>query len=161
MEAKPDTAGVIAPPPLIALSTLVLGILIQFLAPSSGVAVIPDWLRHFLAAALILMGCALIWRANRSFIAAGTPAPPWRPSTTLVTGDVFAHVRNPMYFGGGLLLFGIGLLIADDWLILMTMISMIIIHFGVILREERYLDAKFGEVYRSYKARVPRYGWRP
>jgi len=43
----------------------------------------------------------------------------------------------------------------------MTVVFAFVIHFGVIKREERYLDAKFGEVYRAYRARVRRYGWPP
>jgi protein-S-isoprenylcysteine O-methyltransferase Ste14 len=34
------------------------------------------------------------------------------------------------------------------------------LHYGVVKREERYLEAKFGEDYRAFKASVPRYGWR-
>ena len=40
----------------------------------------------------------------------------------------------------------------------MTIVFVLVIHFGVVKREERYLEAKFGDAYRQYKARVPRYG---
>jgi protein-S-isoprenylcysteine O-methyltransferase Ste14 len=35
-----------------------------------------------------------------------------------------------------------------------------VLHYGVVLREERYLERKFGEDYRRFKAEMPRYGWR-
>jgi protein-S-isoprenylcysteine O-methyltransferase Ste14 len=161
MTPKPDTAGVIAPPPLIALAALLIGIALQFFAPSSTLGVIPDWVRYFLAALLILMGGGLAWQGRREFGSAGTPVQPWRATQALVTNGVFAHVRNPMYSGMALLLVGIALLIANDWLVLTTIVCMLVIHFGVVLREERYLEVKFGEPYRAYKAHVPRYGWRP
>ena len=36
-----------------------------------------------------------------------------------------------------------------------------VLHYGAVLREESYLEGRFGDAYRSYKAAVPRYGWRP
>jgi protein-S-isoprenylcysteine O-methyltransferase Ste14 len=41
----------------------------------------------------------------------------------------------------------------------MTVAFVAVLHFGVVKREERYLEAKFGDAYRRYKETVPRYGW--
>jgi protein-S-isoprenylcysteine O-methyltransferase Ste14 len=40
----------------------------------------------------------------------------------------------------------------------MLVVAALLIHFGVVKREERYLEAKFGDAYRSYRDAVPRYG---
>ncbi|MGB8896882.1 MAG: hypothetical protein WCD13_21625 [Pseudolabrys sp.] len=41
----------------------------------------------------------------------------------------------------------------------MTVVFVMVLHFGVVKREERYLEQKFGDAYRQYRDRVPRYGW--
>jgi protein-S-isoprenylcysteine O-methyltransferase Ste14 len=64
-----------------------------------------------------------------------------------------------MYVGLILLLAGIAAVLASDWLVILLVPTVLVLHFGVVLREERYLEAKFGEDYRRYKASVPRYGW--
>ena len=76
----------------------------------------------------------------------------------LVTGGIFGRLRNPMYVGATLFLGGLSILLASDWMLVMTIIFVSVIHFGVVKREERYLEAKFGDAYRAYKERVPRYG---
>jgi protein-S-isoprenylcysteine O-methyltransferase Ste14 len=84
---------------------------------------------------------------------------PWKPSSALVTEDVFQWLRNPMYAGVVQLLAGLAILIASDWTLVMTFVFVLVLHVGVVKREERYLEAKFGNAYRAYKDRVPRYGW--
>jgi protein-S-isoprenylcysteine O-methyltransferase Ste14 len=78
-----------------------------------------------------------------------------------VTNDVFQWLRNPMYVGFILLLAGFAVMIASDWTLVMTIAFAVALHFGVIKREERYLEAKFGDAYRVYRKRVRRYGWPP
>jgi protein-S-isoprenylcysteine O-methyltransferase Ste14 len=63
-----------------------------------------------------------------------------------------------MYVGGTLFLAGLSILLASDWMLVMTIVFVVVIHFGVVKREERYLEAKFGETYRRYMSAVPRYG---
>jgi protein-S-isoprenylcysteine O-methyltransferase Ste14 len=64
-----------------------------------------------------------------------------------------------MYVGGTLFLAGLAILLASDWMLVMTVVFVMVLHFGVVKREERYLEQKFGDAYRQYRDRVPRYGW--
>jgi protein-S-isoprenylcysteine O-methyltransferase Ste14 len=65
-----------------------------------------------------------------------------------------------MYLALGLGILAIAFVAASDWTLLMLVPFALLIHFGVVLREERYLRAKFGEEYRRYSERAPRYVWR-
>jgi protein-S-isoprenylcysteine O-methyltransferase Ste14 len=53
---------------------------------------------------------------------------------------------------------GIALVFALDWLLLLIVPSVLLLHFGVVKREEQYLERKFGDQYRHYKLNVARYG---
>ncbi len=155
-----DNAGVIAPPPLLAAAVVVLGVLLDWLFPAYVLAVLLDRpARIALGALLFAAGVAIVVAAVRGFRSAGTNPEPWKPSTALVGTGIFGWLRNPMYVGGTLALAGLSVLLAADWMLVLTIVFVPVIHFGVVLREERYLEAKFGDAYRSYKARVPRYGW--
>lgn len=160
MNEARDTAGVIAPPPLMALAAVVLGLLLDWLAPAYLLAVMLSWgTRIILGVELMVAGFALMFVARRTFVATGTNVEPWKPSMTVVTTGVYAWLRNPMYVGGTAALFGLAVLLASDWLVVMTVVMALVLHFGVVLREERYLEAKFGDAYRRYRDAVPRYGW--
>jgi protein-S-isoprenylcysteine O-methyltransferase Ste14 len=154
-----DNAGVIAPPPLIALAAVLLGLALDWLLPAYVLTVLLCfWERVVIAVILIGAGAALAIPALRGFRSAGTHVEPWKASTVLVTGGIFGRLRNPMYVGLTLLLAGLSIFLASDWMLVMTIVFMPVIHFGVVKREERYLEAKFGDAYRAYKASVPRYG---
>lgn len=155
-----DNAGVIAPPPLLALAAVVLGLALDWLLPAHVLTVLltrPE--RIVIALIFFGAGAALAFPALRGFRSAGTHVEPWKPATALVTDGIFAWLRNPMYVGLTLFLIALSLALACDWMLVMTIAFVLTIHFGVVKREERYLEAKFDEAYRQYKARVPRYGW--
>ena len=158
--APADTAGVIAPPPLIALATLVIGVVGDWLLPLNALASVLNWpARIGIGAALLLAGGALVVVGEQAFKQVGTNVKPWRPSLALATTGIYAHLRNPMYVGAILILTGLAAALASDWMAILLLPTALLLHFGVVRREERYLDAKFGEDYRRYKASVPRYGW--
>jgi protein-S-isoprenylcysteine O-methyltransferase Ste14 len=69
-------------------------------------------------------------------------------------------MRNPVCQGMIILALGIAVLLRSEGSVLMLMPATMVMHYGVVLREESYLEHRFGEVYRQYMAAVPRYGWR-
>jgi protein-S-isoprenylcysteine O-methyltransferase Ste14 len=157
-----DIAGVIAPPPVIAAAVLVLGALLDWLMPAYLLALIfPMSTRLVLGFALVFGGAALAVAGERAFSRAGTEVKPWKPSRKLVTGGPYDWMRNPMYVGLAFVVGGLGIAMASDWTISLLLPAAFVMHYGVVLREERYLEAKFGEAYRAYMLRVPRYGWPP
>lgn len=155
-----DNPGVIAPPPLLAAAVVVLGLLLDWMAPAYVIEVTLSFgTRVLLGLELVVAGLALGLAALRGFRAAGTDPEPWKPSTALVATGPYAWLRNPMYVGGTALLLGLAVLLASDWMAVMTIIMAVVLHYGVVRREERYLEAKFGDAYRRYRDTVPRYGW--
>ena len=159
MSADRDTAGVIAPPPLIALATVVIGVALDWLLPAYVLRALLSFPERIgIGAILIAVGGALAFPAIFAFRSARTHVEPWKPASALVTTGIFRWLRNPMYVGLAFLVAGIGIALASDWTLVMLVPSAAVMHIGVVRREERYLEAKFGEAYRDYKTRVPRYG---
>ncbi|MBL8550857.1 MAG: isoprenylcysteine carboxylmethyltransferase family protein [Hyphomonadaceae bacterium] len=156
---KPATAGVIAPPPLLLVGALLLGLGLDRLWPLGFIARFPQPARYTVAAILLLASAYLLLSASGRFGRAKTARAPWVPTTALVVEGVYTHTRNPMYLGFFLILAALGVALASDWCFATLVLLVLTIHFGVVLREERYLEGLFGADYRAYKRRVPRYLW--
>jgi protein-S-isoprenylcysteine O-methyltransferase Ste14 len=88
---------------------------------------------------------------------ARTPIHNARTPTALVEAGPFRWTRNPMYLFGSVAYLGLALLLIEPWALVLLPVVLGLTHFGVVLREEAYLEGKFGEPYRSYKARVRRW----
>jgi protein-S-isoprenylcysteine O-methyltransferase Ste14 len=156
---RTDNPGVIAPPPLIALATVALGLLVDWLFPVSVLQVLLSWpTRLVIGGIFIAAGLALGLAGFRIFSRVGTNANPWRSTVRLATGGIYQWVRNPMYVGFAWLVAGVGIALASVWTLVMIIPAALVIHYGVVLREERYLKAKFGDEYLHYQQSVPRYG---
>ena len=161
MSDEMDVPGVIVFPPLILLAVLVVGILLDWLWPLEFLAPVPFAIRIVVGPALFLLGLASAIIGARTFKRIGTNTNPMQPTLVLAGEGIFAHLRNPMYVGMGLAVLGIVIGFAFEWTLFALIVGALVMHFGVVLREERYLERKFGEDYRRYKASVPRYGWKP
>lgn len=160
MSEHRDKAGVIAPPPLLALAAVVFGLGIDYWLPLNALGTLLPWpARVAIGVLLFAASAALGIPALFGFRAAGTNVEPWKPATALVTAGIYRRLRNPMYVGIVLFLVGLAILLASDGVLAMALVLVPVLHFGVVRREERYLEAKFGDAYRRYKETVPRYGW--
>ena len=92
---------------------------------------------------------------QRALLRHGTNINPLRPTTALVTDGIFRRTRNPLYVGVSVALCGVAVIFSLDWMLILILPACAIL--AVVLREERYLEQKFGDAYRRYKERVPRY----
>ena len=155
-EGVKDTPGVILPPPLIFVGILLLGLVLDRALSGPGFGLDSVW-RIAIAVPLILAGFTLIILAARRFRSARTNVQTRRPATTIVTTGLYRYSRNPIYLGMMLAYIGLSLL-ADSVLALAGLpAAIIVIRCGVIAREERYLEAKFGDAYRAYKRSTRRW----
>jgi protein-S-isoprenylcysteine O-methyltransferase Ste14 len=151
-----DKPGVIAPPPLIYGGVLALTLLLDWLMGDPSLGLGYDW-RMMIALLFIIAGFFLIAVAAVSFRKAKTNIEPSKPAMALVTTGVYAFSRNPIYVGMALGYIGLSFL-ADSVLSLVTLpLAIAIMHYGVIKREEHYLEVKFGQAYRDYRDRVRRW----
>ncbi len=150
----PDTANVIAPPPLIYGAAFIVGWLIHRAFP---VAVLPETLADWIGVVLVLVSFPIAITAFRVMIRAQTSFDPRKPTTAIVTEGPFHYSRNPMYVSLTLLYLGVALLLNALWILLLVGPLLVVMQRGVIAREESYLERKFGEAYLNYKTQVRRW----
>ena len=79
----------------------------------------------------------------------------------LVTGGVYAHVRNPMYVGNLLIVLGVAIA-ANSWPTLWLGVPMaVFMYICIVAAEEEYLLGRFGAAFKAYCQDVPRWVPRP
>jgi protein-S-isoprenylcysteine O-methyltransferase Ste14 len=154
-----DRPDVMVFPPLIPLATLAIACGLQWWMPLAVIDGVGRGWRIGAGAIAIVAGAIITISGRIALVRLGTNVNPSQPTTALATRGIFALTRNPLYVGILPVMCGIALVFALDWLVLLVVPSYFVLHFCVIRREEQYLERKFGEDYRRYKARVPRYTW--
>ncbi|MBO9711361.1 isoprenylcysteine carboxylmethyltransferase family protein [Sphingomonas sp.] len=156
MDIDRDSAGVRFPPPVAFIGTLVVGWALGKLLGQPGIP-LRGWGLRDLGWIGIVAGFAILLTAAGLFRKAGTATRPWKRSTAFVTDGVYRWTRNPMYLGMALVYAGCAIVL-NSLVALLCLIPLIfVIEREVIEREERYLESRFGEPYRQYKANVRRW----
>lgn len=150
------TAGVIAPPPLLPLAVVLLAELLRWWWPLRLPVASAAW-RWTLALAWCAAAVALAASAVVMLRRARTPVEPWKPTRAIVSVGPYAISRNPIYVA----FLGVQLAYAwgrdNGWALVLLPVTIALLHWGVIAREERYLAERFGEPYLAYRRRVRRW----
>jgi protein-S-isoprenylcysteine O-methyltransferase Ste14 len=149
-----DNPDVIAFPPLIWLVNAAISVLVHLFIR------LPIMRYSFCVVfgiVFVILAPTLALSALRTMKAAGTNVHPAEPALALVRDGPFRFTRNPMYLALCLLQVALGFFL-NDWITLFFVVPLaVILHYGVVLREESYLAAKFGEPYLQYKREVRRW----
>ena len=158
--AGPDggaTAGVIARPPFLYGGFLLAGLALEWRWPLEAFSTLPRERSLMFGGALVALGGGLLLAAFRRFKAVGTNIPTWQPNTALATDGIYRLSRNPIYLGLTLIYAGIAIAAGSFWPLLLLVPLLVIMRYGVIGREEVYLERLFGDAYRDYQRRVRRW----
>lgn len=103
---------------------------------------------------------AMVWLAaatGRAFKRHATPVDPARETVAIVETGPFRFTRNPAYVAACLLQAAIGCFLDNAWILVFIIPAIVAIQQLVVLREEAYLEAKFGDAYLRYKTKVRRW----
>ncbi len=149
-----DVAGVIAPPPLIFAVPLAAAL---YEHTSHPIALMPRGIGWILGGAILVVGLTLFVSAVLQLRRAQTALVPYQPTTAIVQSWPYSFSRNPIYLSMALVYISVALIFNSLWPLLLLPLVLLVMQRGVIEREERYLERKFGEEYTAYKTRVRRW----
>ena len=149
-----DNPGVLAPPPLIYAGALASGLLANRLHP---VPFLPRGISRALGWPSVLAGLTIGLLGFREMKRAQTNVDPYKPTTAIVEAGPYRYTRNPLYVGMTLIYAGFTARANALSAALLLPAVLAVMRLGVIEREERYLESKFGDGYLRYKKRVRRW----
>ena len=101
-------------------------------------------------------GLAIMLRAWWLFRKAGTAICPTDQATKLITGDIFATTRNPMYLGIIMMMLGIALYSGSAPFYAAALLNFLVLNGIFCPYEERRLSRSFS-AYDAYASRVRRW----
>ena len=126
---------------------------------------LPEWLdksvldsgyARFVGAVLICAGLLIFGIALISFGDSWRIGIDRKTPSALITRGIFATTRNPIFLFLDLYLAGTFLINGTRIFLIAAVLGALFLHFQ-ILREERFLIEHYGDLYRKYCARTPRY----
>lgn len=154
MPPSADRPDILILPPILVGGTLLIGVLLDWLHPIPLFPLLPA---RVLGVTIFVLGGVLAHFAENAMRRAGTNIFPTQPAVALVTDGPFRFTRNPLYIAAVGVYLGVALWVDGLAPFLLLVPVLLLLHWGIVLREERYLELKFGGVYRAYRGRVRRW----
>ena len=157
-----NSAAIPTFPPLIMLLSLNLGFFIGignlYVIQLYKLPVFLDTFRSpELGGLVIFVSFMLIFLAVGLFRQNEEDPNPTTQSNKLITSGIYKYIRNPMYLALVILQIGLGISLSFLHISLMSIFTVIALHYFIIKREETYLKNLFGADYESYKAKSRRW----
>ena len=143
-------------PPYLVFLGLIISFLLEFLVYRNQIfdnSIIFIFLGIILTSGAIL----LFVKSVRIFNLRKEKIHPRSISTQIFKDGPFQFSRNPIYLAMFVLLIGVGLTLNSFWFLYSGLVVAIMIHYGVIIPEENYLEKEFGKDYLEYKKTVRRW----
>lgn len=141
-------------PPTYFVAALAAMVALHYLLPV--VQIVPAPYRYLGVAPIVVGGLLNFW-ADRCFKRFQTTVKPFEESSHLIEAGPFRFSRNPMYLGLLLILAGTLILLGSLGPLVVVLAFAWLITTQFVDVEERMLEARFGDAYRRYKARVRRW----
>ena len=159
IDPKPSGPGVRFPPPLLFAGGLLVTWLLQtrFRSFTLFSQTSPMLAAMAVGYGLVLAGIIVIGSGMLTFARAHTAIIPMKRASSLVDTGPYRFTRNPMYTGMTVAYLGGALILNSGWALVILPIPLALLYFLVVLKEERYLSAEFGDAYADYRSRVKRW----
>lgn len=150
-----DRPDVVIHPPVAWALAFVAGLGLDWLFP---LRFVPTFVpRFWVGGGVFAVGFVLAIWAIATIRKAGSRVETDKPTTTIVTTGPYRVTRNPIYIGMFLGQTGLAIIFDNLWILTALVPFYLVLRYGVIAREEVYLDRKFGTNYLGYKSRVRRW----
>ena len=154
-ETPNEHAGVLIRPPIVWVLVVAGGLLLRKWVP---LGFIPQgWPYHWIGGFVFVLAVVLAVWAFVTFRSFRADVDTHTPTTYVETGGPFAWSRNPIYLSMLISLVGLAIAFNTLWIIIGLAGWYPVMRWGVISREEAYLERMFGDDYLAYRSRVRRW----
>jgi len=153
-----DAARVRVFPPGVPLAVILVGVALNFFWPLDLGIGAQTAIRFGVGGSVILLSVYFLgFRAVAMMRGTGQSENPYQKTTEIIEAGPYRFTRNPMYLQMVTGCLGFSILLANAWILMLTPVGALVLHYLVIMPEEAYLEHKFGQTYRDYQSRVRRW----